>query len=153
MLDLGLFLLLFMINYCDSHLILVGEMKSPLLQKPKAMAEENQLIGCHNKNEWKDHFEKGKESKKLVVVDFTATWCGPCRVIGPILADLAKKTPNVVFLKVDVDELQDVATEWEIEAMPTILFLKEGKIVDKIVGAKKDELVEKVARYSAVAAA
>ncbi|KAM6555192.1 hypothetical protein CsatB_015954 [Cannabis sativa] len=117
------------------------------------MAEENQLIGCHNKNEWKDHFEKGKESKKLVVVDFTATWCGPCRVIGPILADLAKKTPNVVFLKVDVDELQDVATEWEIEAMPTILFLKEGKIVDKIVGAKKDELVEKVARYSAVAAA
>uniref|UniRef100_A0A803QAG3 Thioredoxin domain-containing protein n=1 Tax=Cannabis sativa TaxID=3483 RepID=A0A803QAG3_CANSA len=117
------------------------------------MAEENQLIGCHNKNEWKDHFEKGKESKKLVVVDFTATWCGPCRVIGPILADLAKKTPNVVFLKVDVDELQDVATEWEIEAMPTILFLKEGKIVDKIVGAKKDELVEKVARHSDVTAA
>ncbi|XP_062076336.1 thioredoxin H-type-like [Humulus lupulus] len=117
------------------------------------MAEENQVVGCHSKTEWTDHFEKGKESKKLVVVDFTASWCGPCRAITPILTDLAKKTPNVVFLKVDVDELEDVAKEWEIEAMPTLLFLKEGKIVDKIVGAKKDELIDKVAKHSALASA
>ncbi|XP_062099081.1 thioredoxin H-type-like [Humulus lupulus] len=117
------------------------------------MAEENQVVGCHNKNEWVDHFQKGKDSKKLVVVDFTASWCGPCRVIAPILTDLAKKNSSVIFLKVDVDELQDVAKEWEIEAMPTLLFLKEGKVIDKIVGARKDELIDKVAKHAAVAAA
>ncbi|XP_062096539.1 thioredoxin H-type-like [Humulus lupulus] len=64
-----------------------------------------------------------------------------------------KKNSSVIFLKVDVDELQDVAKEWEIEAMPTLLFLKEGKIIDKIAGAKKDELIDKVAKHAAVAAA
>ncbi|MFQ6621768.1 hypothetical protein Gotur_002912 [Gossypium turneri] len=112
------------------------------------MAEEGQVIACHTVDSWNQQLEMGNQSKKLVVVDFTASWCGPCRFISPILVDLAKKLPNVIFLKVDVDELNTVAQEWAIEAMPTFVFLKEGTIIDKVVGARKDELQQKIALHS-----
>ncbi|XP_019234728.1 PREDICTED: thioredoxin H-type 2-like [Nicotiana attenuata] len=102
------------------------------------MAEEGEVIGCH---------QKGIETKKLIVVDFTASWCGPCRFIAPFLSELAQKLPNVTFLKVDVDELKSVATDWAVEAMPTFMFLKEGNIVDKVVGAKKEELQQAIAKH------
>ncbi|PPD76375.1 hypothetical protein GOBAR_DD26695 [Gossypium barbadense] len=112
------------------------------------MAEEGQVIACHTVDSWNQQLEMGNESNKLVVVDFTASWCGPCRFISPILVDLAKKLPNVIFLKVDVDELNTVAQEWAIEAMPTFVFLKEGTIIDKVVGARKEELQQKIAFHS-----
>ncbi|XP_039049375.1 thioredoxin H1-like [Hibiscus syriacus] len=73
------------------------------------MAAEGQVISCHTVDSWEQQFRLAKESKKLVVVDFTASWCGPCRFIAPVLADLAKKLPNLIVLKVDVDELKTVA--------------------------------------------
>ncbi|CAK8569044.1 unnamed protein product [Lathyrus sativus] len=113
------------------------------------MAEEGQVIGVHTVEAWKEQLKKGDESKKLIVVDFTASWCGPCRFIAPILAEIAKKLPHITFLKVDVDELKVVSEEWGIEAMPTFLFLKEGKVVDKVVGAKKEELQLKISKHGA----
>ncbi|MBA0623507.1 hypothetical protein Godav_008967, partial [Gossypium davidsonii] len=74
----------------------------------------------------------------LDVVHFTASWSRTCHVIAPVLADLAKKLPNVTYLKVDVDELKTVAEEWNVEAMPIFIYLKEGNLIDKVVGAKKD---------------
>lgn len=111
------------------------------------MAEEGQVLGVHTVDEWSDHLQKGIDNKKLMVVDFTASWCGPCKFIAPFLAELAKKIPSVTFLKVDVDELKSVATDWAVEAMPTFMFIKEGKIVDKVVGAKKDELQQTIAKH------
>lgn len=87
-----------------------------------------------------------------VVVDFTATWCGPCRIISPVFVELSRRFPEIFFLKVDVDELRDVAQEWAVEAMPTFIFIKEGKAVDKVVGARKDELERKVTALATEAA-
>jgi thioredoxin 1 len=87
------------------------------------------------------------------VVDFTATWCGPCRVMSPIFIELSKKYTNLIFLKVDVDEVADVTSEWDIRAMPTFLFIKDGKQVDKIVGASKEELDKKVQHYASLVTA
>ncbi|KAG0472373.1 hypothetical protein HPP92_016919 [Vanilla planifolia] len=108
------------------------------------MAEEGAVIGVHTVDQWKENLKLAEESKKLVVVDFTASWCGPCRIIAPLFAELAKRFVDVLFLKVDVDELKPVAEEWKINAMPTFVFLKEGVIVDKLVGANKDDLPKKI---------
>ncbi|KNA13489.1 hypothetical protein SOVF_116500 [Spinacia oleracea] len=109
----------------------------------------NEVVSCHNVDHWKEQFETGKTSGKLVVIDFTASWCAPCRFISPILTDLAKKTPNVLFLKVDVDELKTVAEDFKVDAMPTFVFLKDGMEIDRVVGAKKEALVELVAKHAA----
>ncbi|GER40397.1 thioredoxin [Striga asiatica] len=108
---------------------------------------EGQVIGCHTIDAWNEHIQKGNDNKKLIVVDFTASWCGPCRFIAPFFAELAKKFPNVTFLKVDVDELKSVAQDWAVEAMPTFIFLKEGKILDRVLGAKKEELQQTIAKH------
>ncbi|KAJ9172719.1 hypothetical protein P3X46_015930 [Hevea brasiliensis] len=116
-------------------------------------AEEGQVIGCHTVELWNENLQNANQSKKLVVVDFTASWCGPCRFISPFLVELAKKLPNVIFLKVDVDELKTVAQDWAVEAMPTFIFLREGTILDKVVGANKDKLHETIAKHMATASA
>jgi thioredoxin 1 len=70
-----------------------------------------------------------------VVIDFYATWCGPCKKIAPVFEKLAQVYPSIVFLKVDVDESAEVAEKFEIQAMPTFLFIKDGRIVKRIEGA------------------
>ena len=77
---------------------------------------------------------------KLVVVDFTATWCGPCQFIGPKFEQLAGETDGVLFVKVDVDENEDVAQECGISAMPTFHYMKGGKKLAEVVGADPDKL-------------
>ena len=78
---------------------------------------------------------------KLVVIDFTATWCGPCQRIAPKFAEFAEEYTDVVFIKVDVDENEDTAQEYGISAMPTFKFVKEGKTVDEVVGGNIDGLI------------
>ncbi|KAI5353794.1 PREDICTED: thioredoxin [Prunus dulcis] len=114
------------------------------------MAEENQVFDCNTTDAWEEQLRRGNENKRLLVVDFTAWSYGPCQLIAPILAELAKKNPEVTFLKVYVDELKTVSEKWGVDAVPTFLFLKEGKVVDKVVGAKKDELRTKVGKHAAV---
>ncbi|KAL5231479.1 hypothetical protein ABZP36_030255 [Zizania latifolia] len=110
---------------------------------------EASVIAIHSLDEWTIQIEEANSAKKLVVIDFTASWCGPCRIIAPVFADLAKKHPNVVFLKVDVDELKPIAEQFSVEAMPTFLFMNEGDVKDRVVGAVKDDLTRKVELHAA----
>lgn len=88
--------------------------------------------------------------QQLSVVDFYATWCGPCKAIAPIFEQLAVKVPEVEFARVDVDRAEDVAREYGITAMPTILFFQDGEKVDTIVGANLQKLVKLIEQYSGV---
>ena len=70
-----------------------------------------------------------------VVVDFYATWCGPCKILAPMMeAQAGLFIGKIKFLKVNVDESPDLAKTYEIQAIPTVLFFKEGKVVDRVVG-------------------
>lgn len=84
----------------------------------------------------KENFESLKNGGQPLVVDFWATWCGPCRMVGPIISELAEQYDGkVVVGKCDVEENEDLAVEFGIRNIPTILFFKDGKLVDKFVGA------------------
>ncbi len=73
---------------------------------------------------------------KPVVIDFWAEWCGPCRMVGPIIEQLAEEYKDKIIVgKVDVDENNEATTRYGIRNIPTILFIKNGQVVDKIVGA------------------
>jgi thioredoxin 1 len=86
------------------------------------------------------------KSDKLVVVDFWAEWCGPCKMIAPLLDEVAKELPDKVkIVKVNVDNDQQLAQQYGIYNIPTLLFFKGGQVLEQVVGtAAKKVLVEKI---------
>lgn len=86
------------------------------------------------------------QDDKLLVVDFFATWCGPCKKLSPTLDELSEEFGDRVnIVKVDVDESEDLAMTYGIRSVPTVLFFKNGQQVDKFVGAlPKSEIVSKI---------
>ncbi|KAJ4974453.1 hypothetical protein NE237_007627 [Protea cynaroides] len=107
----------------------------------------SRIVVFHSSAGWKAHLEASKASSKLLVIDFTASWCGPCKFFEPAVIEMANRYTDVEFIKIDVDELMDVAQEYGVQAMPTFILIKEGKAVDKIVGTKKDELEKKILKH------
>ncbi len=87
-----------------------------------------------------DAVDKFRTINSKSVMYFTATWCPPCKMIAPIYTELATKYPDVAFGKVDVDENQDAAVEFQIQAVPTFVFSKNKESVNKFSGADKDQL-------------
>ncbi|WP_018109097.1 thioredoxin [Bacteroides propionicifaciens] len=91
------------------------------------------------------NFKELLNSDQLVVVDFWAPWCGPCKMVGPIIDELAKDYEGkVVIGKCDVDENSDVPGEFGIRNIPTVLFFKNGEVVDKQVGAASKSAYEEI---------
>lgn len=92
------------------------------------------------------NFEELVNSGKPMVVDFWAEWCGPCRMVGPIIDELATEYDGQVTIgKLDVDSNDKVVGQFGIRNIPTVLFFKDGKMVDKVVGAvPKATFVEKI---------
>ncbi|XP_057778471.1 thioredoxin H-type isoform X2 [Salvia miltiorrhiza] len=112
---------------------------------------KTQLAGGNNVHlittmeKWEKETSEAKKEGKIVVVNFSASWCGPCRTIAPAFSELADKYTSVVFITIDVDELAELSAAWNVKATPMFFFLKDGRQLDKLVGANKPDLQKKVA--------
>ena len=88
-----------------------------------------------------DFEEEVLKEKGVVVVDFQATWCGPCKMIAPIVEELDEEMSNVKFVKVDVDKNPQIANQYKIVSIPTLKIFKDGKLINTLIGFKtKDAL-------------
>ncbi|KAI8376184.1 PITH domain-containing protein [Radiomyces spectabilis] len=102
-------------------------------KQPKTPAEFQELLAS---------------TQKLIVVDFYADWCGPCRVIAPFITQLASKYPDVMFIKINTDQAREVASQCGISAMPTFQFYLRGNKIDEMKGANPPQLEQLVKKHS-----
>ncbi|XP_062231662.1 uncharacterized protein LOC133929084 [Phragmites australis] len=96
---------------------------------------------------WERKLEESSELGQTVVIKFSTTWCGPCRNAAPVFAELSLKHSDLVFVSVDVDELPELVTQFNIRATPTFIFMRGKKEVDKLVGGNQADLVKKFDPY------
>ena len=115
---------------------LKNQMSTPKIEKPIVVSDRN--------------FDQTVKNYPLIVVDCWAAWCAPCRAIAPVVDELAKEySGKVVFGKLNVDENPDTAQRYGVMAIPTLLVMKEGKEVDRVVGLlPKNQLEAKVNAYA-----
>lgn len=107
-----------------------------------------EVIGIHAASELETKLNDASRTSRLAILYFTATWCGPCRFVSPLYTSLAEKYPKAVFLKIDIDAARDVGASWNISSVPAFLFVRNGKEIDKVVGADKAALERKIAQYA-----
>lgn len=84
----------------------------------------------------KDNYSDIKNSDKTVLLDFYADWCGPCRMVGPIVEEIAEENPQFLVGKINVDEEPELASEYGVMSIPTLVVLKNGEVVSKSTGAR-----------------
>ena len=100
----------------------------------------------NNKEEFK---EAVLTNKKPVLVDFFATWCPPCKMLTPVLEKIDEQGVSFDIVKVNIDEVQDLASEYKIEVVPTMLIFKDGVQMDKIVGfVDEDKIIDSMSNYN-----
>ena len=105
------------------------------------MAESENIIEITSK----DQFDEAVKSETLTVVDFWAVWCGPCRVLKPLLHKIAGEHPEIQLLTVDVDANWELAAEYDINSIPAVFMFKNGQIVDSFVGVMpENEILQKI---------
>lgn len=91
-----------------------------------------------------DNFEQEvKQSEQTVLIDFWASWCGPCQMIGPVVEEVAQEHPEIKVCKVNVDEQPELAMQFKVMSIPMLVVMKQGEIVKKTIGAiSKAEMLE-----------
>ncbi len=88
-----------------------------------------------------ENFEQVKNSSKTVLLDFFADWCGPCRMVAPIIEEIANENPQYLICKINVDDCPELANEFGISSIPTLIVLKDGKIANQAVGVRPKEFI------------
>lgn len=83
----------------------------------------------------KDKLEELKKGNKPILIDFYADWCGPCRMVSPIVDEIAEEREDIVVGKVNVDDEQDLAADFDVFSIPTLVVIKNGKVVQQVAGA------------------
>ena len=84
----------------------------------------------------KNNFEEVKNSDKPVLIDFYADWCGPCRMVAPILHEIAEERPDIVVAKINVDDEEELAMEFGVYSIPTLVVMKNGEVIKQASGAR-----------------
>ena len=92
----------------------------------------------------KENFEaEVLNSDKPVLLDFFATWCGPCRMVGPILEEIAQENESIKVCKIDVDQDPELANRFKVSSIPLLVVMQDGKVVNQALGAKpKDQILK-----------
>ena len=83
-----------------------------------------------------NNFGEVEKSEKVVLLDFYADWCGPCRMVGPVIEEIAKEHPEILVGKINVDEEPALASAFSVMSIPTLVVMKNGKIVRQVAGAR-----------------
>jgi len=89
----------------------------------------------------KENFESIKNSDKPVLLDFYADWCGPCRMVSPIVDEIAEERDDIIVAKINVDEENDLASEFGVFSIPTLVVLKNGKVANQATGARPKDAI------------
>ena len=89
-----------------------------------------------------EEYEQIKKSKNTVVIDFHATWCGPCKILSPILEELQGEMNDVEFVKLDVDQFPEISGANQVMGVPTVVILKDGEIKERFVGVQPKEVIK-----------
>jgi len=118
-------------------------MLKDMMKKTETKPESESLLADKPIEVNDSSFSDAIRKEGLVVVDCWAAWCGPCRMVGPMIEELAKEyAGKILFGKLNVDQNQRVPLEYQIMSIPTILVFKDGKLVDRIVGAMPKKILE-----------
>ena len=89
----------------------------------------------------KENFESIRNSEKPVLLDFYADWCGPCRMVSPIVDEIAEERDDIIVAKINVDEENDLASEFGVFSIPTLVVLKNGKVANQATGARPKDAI------------
>ncbi|MBE6756739.1 MAG: thioredoxin [Ruminococcaceae bacterium] len=89
----------------------------------------------------KNNFDEALKSEKTVLLDFYASWCGPCRMLSPVVDKIAKENPQYLVGKINVDEEEDLAMQFGVTSIPALFVLKEGKIINQSLGAIPEQKI------------
>jgi thioredoxin 1 len=130
---------------CESTKSKVSK-SSNTVQSLRGGFSSDNLFDIASAEEFETILADASASGKLVVMDFYAEWCMPCKIIAPVYAEMsaAEEFSNAVFVKVDIDKVQSIAEKYEITSMPTFLFIKDGAVVSRFSGASVEKLAETI---------
>lgn len=97
----------------------------------------------------KDNFnEEVLEKKGLVLVDFWADWCGPCKMLGPVIEELSEEVEGISVAKLNVDDNGKIAMDYQVQSIPTVMIFKDGELQERLVGFRpKADLLEVIKKY------